>query len=298
MRSIILRFSGVLFVLLVWHLYASLAKNPAIISPFLAIESLGKLLESGSLLKSTVTTLTNLAIGYMVAAVFGVGLGILICLSRVADFVLTPLVHLMRPIAALTLFPMIIILLGIGTEAKAFVIFWTAWPAILLNTVYGIQSVDREIIEAAELDRAGAAALMLQIKVPLARPTVFTGLKIAISGGFIAIVSSEMLGGINGLGFDILLYSQTFKFPEMYAVIIWVAFLGYSVNWMLSKLQHILNLEKEGNNEKEHFDRLGDRALAWNLGVLRKTGTNKYPHSSSTGRKVTNTSAPHGSSTN
>ena len=139
--------------------------------------------------------------------------------------------------AALAFFPLLILLLGLGVTAKAFVIFWTAWPAILINTMHGIQQADRRIIEAATLDGATRHDLLWHIELPLALPTIIAGLRIGASGGWISLVAAEMLGSSAGLGFAVLSYSQSFQFPAMYAAIVCIAATGLVVNQSLYLVQ-------------------------------------------------------------
>jgi ABC-type nitrate/sulfonate/bicarbonate transport system permease component len=94
-----------------------------------------------------------------------------------------------------------------------------------------------------------------------------TGLRIGLSGGWISLIASEMLGGSKGLGYSILSYSQTFRFPEMYATILLIAFLGLAMNVILAAIQRRLDYEEEDNHESR-FIRFGDRAVGWALDSL------------------------------
>ena len=175
-----------------------------------------------------------------------------------------PVVDAMRPIAALTLFPLIILILGLGIQAKAFVIFWTAWPAVLLNTLEGLRQVDRSVQEAASLDGAGKGAQLWQIDLPLARSMILTGWRIGLSGGWISLVSAEMLGSKAGLGYAILAYSQTFRFPETYAVVLTIAMLGLFMNTALAAIQNQEGLD--GSPFVRYHDRAASFVLdAWRL---------------------------------
>lgn len=164
-------------------------------------------------------------------------------------------------------------LLGLGVKSKVFVIFWTAWPAILLNTAHGLNRVDADVCNAARIDGAGRWSLFRYIELPLALPMVMTGFRIGLSGGFISLVSAEMLGGSAGLGYSILAYSQTFRFPQMYAVIIIIAAIGLAMNTFLSLIQSLSDWE-ETHDLESPFARFGDRAVAWSfaVGVRRNSG--------------------------
>jgi NitT/TauT family transport system permease protein len=154
-----------------------------------------------------------------------------------------PVVDSVRPVAALTLFPLLIIILGLGIWSKAFVIFWTAWPAMLLATLQSIRQVDQAVREAALLDGAGRWHMLAHIVLPLASPGIMTGLRIGMGGGWISLVSAEMLGASEGLGYMVLSSSQTFQFATMYAAIIIIAITGLLMNSILALVQQMLEVK-------------------------------------------------------
>jgi ABC-type nitrate/sulfonate/bicarbonate transport system permease component len=235
------RFYGFIGLLLAWELAARAYADPAL-PPLSAIEpALMRMVFGGAAWPEMLASLRHVSIGFALAAIVGVGLGLLLTRFRWLDAVVMPLVDAMRPVAALTLFPLLIIIFGLGLWSKVFIIFWTAWPAILLNTAQGIYDVDDAVIEAAALDGAGRWAILTRVQLPLAAPTIVTGLRIGMSGGWISLVTAEMLGGSVGLGYAILSYSQTFRYPEMYATIILIALLGLAMNALLYGLQRLLD---------------------------------------------------------
>lgn len=233
------RFSGLMAMFIFWEILSFALKSPMfprfteVLTLFYNSDFRVKLFSA--IYVSLFHVLTGFFVAYFLAVLFGV----LMHLFLYVSVVFVPVVDSIRSVAALTLYPLIIILLGIGWEAKVFIIFWTSWPAILLTTVQGLGQVDQEIVEAASLDGASKYKILKYISFPLAFPIILTGARIGMSGGWISLVSAEMLGGNNGLGFLILYYSQTFNFPEMYGTIIIIALLGFLLNTLLLKLQKI-----------------------------------------------------------
>lgn len=182
-------------------------------------------------------SLRTLLLGYGMAVIVGLILGIVLAKVQPVRLATMPVIDSVRSVAALAFFPLLILLLGLGLTAKAFVIFWTAWPAILVNTIHGIDQADRQVVEAATLDGSSRLDLLWLIELPLALPTIVAGLRIGASGGWISLTAAEMLGSNAGLGFAVLSYSQSFQFPAMYAAIVVIAATGLLVNSSLSILQ-------------------------------------------------------------
>jgi len=207
------------------------------------------MLISGELIEHSLASLQRVVIGFAVAAALGVILGVLIYQYKTIDAIVMPVVDAMRPIAALTIFPIIILALGLGLASKVFVIFWTAYPACLLNTVQGLKAVNKEPLEAAKLDGATSFQVLRFVTIPLALPTIVTGLRIGLSGGWISLVAAEMLGAQSGLGWAVMAYSNAFRFPEMYAAIVTIAMLGLAMNAGLMQVQNHSDLENMKNEE-------------------------------------------------
>lgn len=266
---------GFLFVLLVWEAYADYLHNPAFIAPSRVAPALARMILSGEAFLNAQSTLIIVCIGFSFAAVMGIIAGVLVTQSETINAIISPVVDSIRPVAALTLFPLLIVLLGLGIKSKAFIIFWTAWPAIMLNTAQGIRKVSHDVTEAAQLDGAGKWPVLRFISFPLAIPMVMTGLRIGMSGGWISVVAAEMLGGTSGLGYSVLSYSQSFRFPEMYASIILIAMLGLTMNLTLAWLQRKLDYEEISNESP--FERFNDRAISFGLDSIRLRGKPKDP---------------------
>ena len=253
---------GFIVLAVIWEIAARILQSPVLIPLSKIIPSFFSMLLSGVIIDDVLISMSRIGIGYLIACIIGITGAIAISESKAAAAILMPVIDTMRPIAALTIFPLLIIILGLGIWSKVFVIFWTAWPAIILNTSHGLHEVDKSIIEAAQLDGANSKTILLHIKFPLALPTIFTGLRIGVSGGWISLVSAEMLGSNSGLGYSVLAYSQTFHFKEMYVIIIIIGLLGLLVNSILYKIQNTLDYKETYISS---FVRFGDRAQSFGL---------------------------------
>ncbi len=238
----LLRVGGFMLVGAVWEGAARALATPVFPPLSQVAGALWALLFSGQAWQHTATSLQHIGVGFGLAALVGCLLGLLMTQYSVVDAVVMPLVDSVRPVAALTIFPLLIVLLGLGLWSKAFVIFWTAWPAILLSTVQSIRQVDRAVREAAYLDGAGRWNLLAAVVLPLASPGIVMGLRIGMGGGWISLVAAEMLGSSAGLGYLVLTSSQMFQFPTMYAAIVVIALVGLAMNSVLAAIQHVLEV--------------------------------------------------------
>ena len=218
-----------------WHGLALSIASPALPSPFMIPEGFARLLPS--LPRHALTSLLHIAGGYLFALLFGFAGGTLSFLFPVLDRALSPLLDAARSISALALFPAIILLVGIGTESKWLVIFWTSWASLWLTTLHGLKSTDPQLIDAVLLDTANPLRVLFHVRLPLALPVMMTGMRLALSGAWISLVAAEMLGSNAGLGFYIMQSSQTFRFPELYSAVLAVALFNAFSQHILYRLQ-------------------------------------------------------------
>ncbi len=135
-------------------------------------------------------------------------------------------------------------------------------------TGYVVQSDETKTCYEAALER-------LHQVYDMDLPAVVTGLRIGMSGGWISLVSAEMLGASRGLGFSILAYSQTFRFAQMYAIVLTIAGLGLAMNVVLAQVQALIDLRLGAERKNQNveftspFIRYLERASGWNLDSLQ-----------------------------
>ena len=236
-----IRLSGFFALAILWQL-TSLALNNPIMPPLTdIITTLFQLIITSEYQDNIFSSFGLIVAGVAVAVCAGFLLSLLICRYETFKIAAQPIVESVRGIAALTLFPLLIVSLGIGSTSRIFVIFWTAWPAVVLSTITGLD-IDQSIVEAAKLDGADEWTIILKIKVPIASQEIMTGVRIGVSGGWISLVAAEMLGATKGLGYFLLWSSQSFRFSEVYATIIVIAGIGGIINLFLSVLQNMMKV--------------------------------------------------------
>jgi ABC-type nitrate/sulfonate/bicarbonate transport system permease component len=173
-----------------------------------------------------VPSLARLAAGYVLAAVCGVGLGLLLGSVRAVRETVEPVLELARAIPPPVLVPILIVFAGIGDTMKVLVIAsGCVWP-ILLNTVEGVRAVDPVLVDTARTYRIRGASYVRRLVLPAASPQIFAGLRQALSIGLILMVISEMWAANNGVGAAIVQFQRGFAIPEMWSGIILLGLLG------------------------------------------------------------------------
>ncbi|EWT04407.1 nitrate ABC transporter permease [Intrasporangium chromatireducens Q5-1] len=176
-----------------------------------------------------VPSLLRLLVGFAIAFVLGVGLGVAIGKSRALRAYLEPVLEFFRAIPPPVLVPILILFFGIFNTMKVVVIVTGCiWP-ILLNTVEGVRSLDEVLIDTSKIYRLSRRARLWYNILPGASPQIFAGARQALSVGIILMVISEMFAASNGIGFTIIQFQRTFAIPQMFSGIIVLGLLGVAL---------------------------------------------------------------------
>lgn len=231
---------GLLVGLLVaWELGVqfSAVQSPSLPPVSRILASWWDLLVSGELLSELGSSLYRMAMGYAIAAVLGISLGLLMGYYRFFYGLLEPLVELLRPIPTPAYIPIAILFLGLDTEMKVFLIGIATFFPVLLNTVAGVRQVERVQIDTGRTFGLGSRQIVRQIVLPSALPNIFTGLRVSLGIGLIMVVISEMVAANSGIGYFILQAQRSFRVPEMYAGIFTLAVVGYLLNQLFLSVE-------------------------------------------------------------
>jgi ABC-type nitrate/sulfonate/bicarbonate transport system permease component len=168
--------------------------------------------------------------GWGLAAVIGIAFGILLGRSKHALDYVDPLIQFGRSIPATALIPVFIVLFKIGTTMRvAVIVFGVIWP-ILLNTIEGARSVEPMQLDIARVFHLRFVERLRMIFIPAAAPKIFAGLRISLSLSIILMVTSEMVGATNGIGYFLSDARKGFELPEMWSAIVLLGILGYVLN--------------------------------------------------------------------
>lgn len=187
----------------------------------------------------------------LLAALFGVGLGLLMTLSRWTERGLSSVLAFFYPIPGVLFFPFLTFLLGRGETALILTSVVTPFIVMALYTVAGVRSIDPVLLEAARNYDSTGWRFFSRVLFPGALPSVVAGFRIALGFSLIAVVAVEMVGSSSGLGQFLWANWQILRVMDMYVALLCVAVLG-----LLSSIG---------------FDALADRLVPWRTSVGQQT---------------------------
>jgi ABC-type nitrate/sulfonate/bicarbonate transport system permease component len=228
------RVSGVILIallLLLWQLSATyLVKSPTWPTVTRIFEAWAENISDGTLPGHMLATLWRQMLGYGLAIILGVGLGLAMGYYRVLYNLFEPLVEVLRPIPGPAYLPVLVLFVGIGHEMKVVLILVASLFPILLNTYSGVRSIDRVQFDTARTLGLTTFQTFRELVIPAASPQILTGMRISLAISLILAILGEMIVSNDGLGYFVLLSQRTFKVPEMYAGIFTLAIFGYALN--------------------------------------------------------------------
>lgn len=184
-------------------------------------------------------SLQRVAIGYSLAAVVGIALGIAIGVNKTMSKALDPLFQLLRTVPPLAWVPISLAALRQNEPAALFVIFITAiWP-ILINTAVGVKEIPQDYNNVAKVLQLSKKDYFFNILIPAALPYIFTGLRIAIGLAWLAIIAAEIvMSGIVGIGFFIWDAYQNNYISEIILALVYIGGVGLLLDKLMGWLQN------------------------------------------------------------
>ena len=155
---------------------------------------------SGQLLKDIWMSTQRVLLGFALAGVVAIPLGIVMAVWAPAKAAMDPFVSLLRPLPSITWIPLTMLWLGIGEGQKIAIVFMGSWIYILLYTIESTKRVDPLLIRAARNLGASDLHVMLHVILPGALPGIIAGLKVTLAISWSCVLSAEMIAAQNGLG--------------------------------------------------------------------------------------------------
>jgi NitT/TauT family transport system permease protein len=206
-RRYLVRLASLLVFVVIWQVASSNRLRLGFITfvnvpaPTEVFESLLALAGSGKLAPHLGSSLARVFSGYALAAIAGVGLGLAIARFRLAEDVFLPPLEILRPIPAVAWIPLAILMFPSAEASMIFITFTGALFPILLNTIHGVEGVDSRLIASAQSLGAGRHAILWEVILPGALPSIITGLAIGMGTSWFCLVTAEMISGQFGIGY-------------------------------------------------------------------------------------------------
>jgi NitT/TauT family transport system permease protein len=207
-----------------WSLLGARFEN--VPAPAQVFEAAKDLLQSPKVSGHLKNSLTRIFAGFSIAAVFAIVVGLLVGRSRWAEDGMMPPLEVLRPIPAVAWIPLAILLWPTAESSMIFITFIGAFFPVLLNTIHGVECIDRRLIQASRVLGANRLALFKEVILPGALPAIVTGLSIGMGTSWFSLITAEMVSGQFGIGYFTWEAYTLQNYPDIVLGMVLIGILG------------------------------------------------------------------------
>jgi sulfonate transport system permease protein len=240
--SITLRVAGPIALLVAWWAASATgALNPAVLaSPQQVASAAWQLWQSGQLQSAVGVSVLRAATGLAFGVSAGLVLGVITGFSRLGEELLDSPLQLLRALPFLSLVPLFMVWFGIGEEARVVLIAVATSFPMYVSTAGGVRAVDPKLVEAMRSFGLSRWALVREVVLPAAMPSLLSGLRLSMTLSVIALIAAEEINTTNGIGF-LMAQAQTFSRTDILTVcVLLYGLLGLCVDLLVRGAERLL----------------------------------------------------------
>ncbi len=239
-----LSFPAAVFVL--WELMAATGLlNTVLFSrPSLIFAAGWREATTGALWRNLSVSLSEVAVGFVVAVAIGLAIGLAVGSSRRLDYIFEPLIIGLYSAPIVALYPLLILWFGLGfTAMLTLVVLFAVFP-VIVNTALGVRLTDRVLLRTAEAFGASRQEVVFKVILPAALPSILAGLRLALGRALIGVVVAELFMGNAGIGFSIGYAAGALRTADVYFGIFVVGAVGVGLTSLMGVLERRLQRGK------------------------------------------------------
>ena len=230
----------VLLLIGLWELVVAVRNIPVFLLPrpsLIVIEMFEKVtILRGHFLR----TLEEVLIGYVASVVIGILIAILIVQWRPFERSVYPLLVTSQTVPKMALAPLFVVWFGFGMMPKVLIVFLIAFFPIVIDTVVGLRTVRPEMLSLAASMGASNVQILRRFRLPAALPSMFAGMKVAITLAVVGAIVGEFIAGDKGLGYLIQLSAYNFQTPLLFGSIMALVFMGLGLFLVIYVAERLL----------------------------------------------------------
>jgi NitT/TauT family transport system permease protein len=193
----------------------------------------------GVLWTNSLVTLKEVVLGFLVAAIGGFGLAVLIVYVPFLSRILYPLIVASQTIPKIAIAPLLIVWFGFGLAPKIIVVFLIAFFPVVIASTVGLRSVDENMLHLVRSMGASGLQAFYKVRLVHAVPSIFSGLKIAITLAVVGAIVGEFVGADAGLGYLLLIANGQLDTPLMFAAVVVLSIMGIVLFGIVSAIEQI-----------------------------------------------------------
>ncbi len=207
--------------------------------PVVVLVSLGDLLSNGMLVKHTVASLFRVTIGFYLAVLTGIPLGIALGMVKTARSLFNPLIQFLRPISPLAWIPLAMLWFGIGDPPAIFLVFLSSFFSLVVSTTIAVDGIQPTYFYVAANFNFSWSEMITKLIIPAIIPEVVTALRMTVTISWLVVVAAEMIAVQSGLGFLILDSRNALRMDYVMDGMIVIGLVGLMLDYLMRRLGKI-----------------------------------------------------------
>jgi NitT/TauT family transport system permease protein len=249
MKNLVFRYSYSLIsfavVLIVWELASRLSgwSTQVFPSPLVVAKGGVELLLNGKLVRDSVASLFRVTIGFDLAVLIGIPLGIILGRTVKLSRFVSPLIQFLRPISPLAWIPLAMLWFGIGEKPAVFLIFLSSFFPLVTSTVIAMHSIKPIYFQVASNFGFSRREVLLKVIFPAILPDIVTALRMTIGIAWLVVVAAEMIAVQSGLGYLILDSRNALRMDYVMVGMVTIGIIGLMLDYMMRRLSEIAELK-------------------------------------------------------
>ena len=213
-------------LIVIWQLAIVVFRIPPYLIPA-PLAVVGQLFAEGPhLLRETAFTTYAALGGFALSIAFGIPMALLIAYSRTIESFVYPLLVFSQSVPKVAIAPLFVVWFGFGIVPKIIVAFLLGFFPVVVSTVVGFKSVDRDMLDLARSMKASKLQIFMRISLPQALPSIFAGLKVSVTLAVVGAVVGEFVGSNSGIGYVLQIANGNFDLPLMFAALTILSLVG------------------------------------------------------------------------
>jgi ABC-type nitrate/sulfonate/bicarbonate transport system permease component len=236
-RNKLIRLISVIGVLAGWEVFGRQIEPLFMSYPTAIAVSASEMIRSGELIAALLDSLGTLLLGFFVASIIGIAIGLLIGRYRTVEAATDWLVNALYATPLVAIIPLVVLWFGLGFSAKLFIVVILAIFPILINTAAGVRNVPRPLLDVGFAFDATERQLFTKFILPASLPYMMTGLRLGVGRAIIGMVVAEFFTAITGLGALIVKYGNQYDTAAMFVPILTLMVLGVTLTALMRRVE-------------------------------------------------------------
>ena len=233
-------FLFLIFIVIVWDLSIRLFKIPAYQIPAPADVVAVLWQDWPELARQSWPTTYATICGFLLSALFGIPVAMLIAGSKTVESYVYPLLVFSQSVPKIAIAPLFVVWFGFGIIPKVISAFLLGFFPVVVSAVQGFKSVDPDMVDLARAMQGSRFHVFRAVNLPHAMPAIFSGLKVSVTLAVVGAVVGEFVGSNSGIGYVMQRSIGTFDLPTMFAALVILALLGVILFWIVDRIERLV----------------------------------------------------------